>query len=113
MQGKSANRIILSLFTLSPGEFSLKSLCYSDGRIDIEEEEPSPSAKFMFDRWSSESNYGRVFRKHARKFNNACVRWYQQNNYEYLAIVRTRGKPHLFITMNCNQGWKIFDCNTF
>ena len=30
------------------------------------------------------------------------VRWYQQKNYESLAIARTRGKPHLFITTTCN-----------
>ena len=54
-----------------PREVSLKSLCCSDGKIDIEEEEPSPAAKFILDLLSSESDYGRVFRKHARKINNA------------------------------------------
>ena len=55
----------------SPGELILKSLCCGDGKIDIEEEAPSPAAKFILDLWSSESDYGRVFRKHARKINNA------------------------------------------
>ena len=49
----------------SPGEISLKSLCCSDGRIYIEEEETSPAAKCILDLWNSESDYGRVFIKHA------------------------------------------------
>ena len=46
-------------------------------------------------------------KKHGRKVilhasHYGSVRWYQQKNYESLAIARTRGKPHLFITMTCN-----------
>ena len=46
-------------------------------------------------------------KKHGRRviLPKSCygsVRWYQQKNYESLAIVRTRGKPHLFIAMTCN-----------
>ena len=50
---------------------SLKYVCCSDGRIDVEEEKPSSAAKFILDRWCSESDYGRVFRKYAGKINNA------------------------------------------
>ena len=32
----------------------------------------------------------------------ASVRWYRQKNLDSLAIVRKKGKPHLFITMTCN-----------
>ena len=41
----------------STGELSLKSLYYGKGKIYIEEEEPSPAAKFILDLWSSESEY--------------------------------------------------------
>ena len=54
-----------------PGEVSLKSLCCNDGRIYIYKEESSPAAKFILYLWSSEIDYGRVFRKHARKINNS------------------------------------------
>ena len=30
------------------------------------------------------------------------VRWYRLKNLESMAIVREKGKPHLFITMTCN-----------
>ena len=56
----------------SPGEISLKSLCCHGGKVDVEEEsDPSPAAGFILDLWSRDDHVGYVFRKYARKINNA------------------------------------------
>ena len=37
----------------------------------MNQQHPSPSAEYFFDLWSSDDEEGRVFRKYARKINNA------------------------------------------
>ena len=55
----------------SPGEVRLHAVCCKKGRAYLDEQTPSPSAEYFHDLWSSNHAEGRVFRKYARKINNA------------------------------------------
>ena len=55
----------------SPGENTLYSMCCSKGKVDIEEESPTPAAEYFVDLWSTDEIEGKLFRKYARKINNA------------------------------------------
>ena len=55
----------------SPGNNTLYSMCCSKGKVDIEEESPTPATEYFVDLWSTDEIEGILFRKNARKINNA------------------------------------------
>ena len=46
-------------------------MCCDNGVVDVQEENPSPLACYIFHLWETDEYEGRVFRKYARKINNA------------------------------------------
>jgi len=55
----------------SPGELDFYKMCCNKGVVNVQEECPSPLAQYIFNLWETNEYEGRVFRKFARKINNA------------------------------------------
>ena len=84
----------------SPGEISLKSLCCHGGKVDVEEEsDPSPAAECILDLWTRNDHVAYVFKKYARKINNAfsLVSLYAKEEMpgRYNPSYKVRGKTYM------------------